>query len=127
MVLALKDISDKNTTLEKTQQELKSAMTAKDQFLARMSHELRTPLTAIAGFSRLLQRSGMDETQKQYSSNIVGASDLLMGTIDGILDFSKLQEKALTIEVIEFDLRDAMESLLAMHAYQSHSKSIELV
>ena len=127
LVLALKNIGDKNTTLEKTQQELKSAMTAKDEFLARMSHELRTPLTAIAGFSRLLQRSGMDETQKQYSGNIVGASDLLMGTIDGILDFSKLQEKALTIEIIEFDLRDAMESLLAMHAYHSHTKSLELV
>ena len=127
LILALKNIGDKNTDLEKAQQDLTSAMAAKDQFLARMSHELRTPLTAIAGFSRLLQRSEMDDTQKQYSGNIVGASDLLMGTIDGILDFSKLQEKALSIETIDFDLRDAMESLLAMQACQAHSKSLELV
>lgn len=127
LTLALKNITDKNTDLEQAQQDLKSAMAAKDQFLARMSHELRTPLTAVTGFSRLLHQSDMDETQTQYSENIIAASELLMGTIDSILDFSKLQEQALPIEIIDFDLREAMESLVAMQAYQAHSKSLELV
>ncbi len=127
LTLALKNIGDKNTDLEKAQQDLKLAMAAKDQFLARMSHELRTPLTAVTGFSRLLHQSDMDDTQTQYSENIVAASELLMGTIDGILDFSKLQEQALPIETIDFDLREAMESLVAMQAYQAHNKYLELV
>ncbi|ARN74796.1 ATP-binding protein [Oceanicoccus sagamiensis] len=127
LTLALKNIGDKNTDLEKAQQDLKLAMAAKDQFLARMSHELRTPLTAVTGFSRLLHQSKMNDTQTQYSENIVAASELLMGTIDGILDFSKLQEQALPIESIEFNCREAMESLIAMQAYQAHSKALELV
>lgn len=127
LTAALQYIGDKNTDLEKAQQDLKLAMAAKDQFLARMSHELRTPLTAVTGFSRLLNQSTMDPMQAQYSENITAASELLLGTIDSILDFSKLQEEAILIESIDFNLREAMESLIAMQAYQAHNKSLEIL
>lgn len=123
----LKTLKGKNTDLEFTQQELQEAMKIKDQFMARMSHELRTPLTAVTGFSRLLQQTRLQPDQVEYIENIVAASSLLLDTIDGILGFSKLQSGKTSLENIDYDLRESMERLISMHAYQAHSKSLELV
>lgn len=127
LMTTMKTLSNKNSDLEKIQQDLQLAMTAKDHFLARMSHELRTPLTAVVGFTRLLSQSKLNDKQVEYSENITAASELLLDTIDDILDFSKLQSAALSIEQINFELHDAMEGLVAMHAHQAESKGIDLI
>lgn len=127
VVTAMDALSRKNTVLEKTQQALQLASTAKDDFLAKMSHELRTPLTAVVGFSRLLNQSKMNSKQVEYSDNITVAAELLLDTIDDILDFSKFQSSAVSIETIKFDLREAMEGLIAMHAYQAESTGLDLI
>jgi two-component system sensor histidine kinase BarA len=125
--LALENMGKQNEHLEENRRELQQAITAKDQFLARMSHELRTPLTAVTGFARLLNHSDLNREQAEYSENIAAASNLLLETIDGILDYLKLQTDALAIESVAFDLRALLESLVAMHAYQAYGKSLELV
>lgn len=127
LTTALEHVQDKNADLEKTQQDLQQAMAAKDQFLARMSHELRTPLTAVSGFTQLLSKAKHEHERREYINNITSASSLLLGTIDGILNFSRLQNEAISVESIEFDLREAMESLIAMHSHQAFRKSLELV
>jgi two-component system sensor histidine kinase BarA len=127
VVTAMDALSKKNHALEKTQQALKLASTAKDDFLAKMSHELRTPLTTVVGFSRLLNQSKMNSKQVEYSDNITIAAELLLDTINNMLDFSKLQSSAVSIENIKFDLREAMEGLVAMHAYQAESAGLDLI
>ena len=127
VVTAMDALSKKNRALEKTQQALKLASTAKDDFLAKMSHELRTPLTTVVGFSRLLNQSKMNSKQVEYSDNITVAAELLLDTINNMLDFSKLQSSAVSIENIKFDLREAMEGLVAMHAYQAESTGLDLI
>lgn len=124
---AMKDLSERNRELESTQKDLQDAMKAKDHFLARMSHELRTPLTTVIGFTHLLNSSNLNKEQTEYSEIINHASSLLLSTIDDILDFSKLQSDALTIESIEFDLEECLEDLIAMHAYHAYGKDLELV
>ena len=124
---AMTDLSERNHQLESTRDDLQDAMKAKDNFLARMSHELRTPLTTVIGFTHLLNSSNLNKEQTEYSEIINHASSLLLSTIDDILDFSKLQSDALTIESIEFDLEECLEDLIAMHAYQAYGKDLELV
>lgn len=126
LVTTMDVLKSKNRDLEKAQQDLQLAMTAKDQFLARMSHELRTPLTAVSGFSRLLGQSKLSEEQAGYSDTIAAASELLLDTVDDILSFSKLQAGAVSIECIAFNLREVMERLVAMHGYQADRKSLDL-
>lgn len=123
----MKYLEEQNQQLEVTRDELQQAIQAKDHFLARMSHEMRTPLTTIIGYSQLLSNSELDSNQQEYSSNIVHASSLLLATIDDILDFSKLQSNALLLECIEFNVRDCLESLVALHAPNAYQKSLELV
>lgn len=126
LTAAMTVLAGKNAALKATQKDLETAMTAKDQFLASMSHELRTPLTAVTGFSRLLKKSAMDAEQAGYIENISAASELLLGTIDDLLNFSKFQAGALSLESIPFDLHEAMTTLIAMHSYSANEKSLRL-
>jgi two-component system, sensor histidine kinase len=81
--------------------ELKNAQAAKDQFLQMLSHELRTPLNAIIGFSSLIQGEPADaanDKSREYAGDIGRAGDHLLGLIDGILDWTRLERGELEIE-----------------------------
>jgi signal transduction histidine kinase/ActR/RegA family two-component response regulator len=62
----------------------------KSKFLAFMSHELRTPLTSIVGFTEQLKESNLDPVQQTYVQAMSGSSDILLTTVNDILDMSKL-------------------------------------
>ncbi|SIS92777.1 ATP-binding protein [Neptunomonas antarctica] len=100
---------------------------AKDDFLARMSHELRTPLTSVVGFTRLLKQTSCSDEQLEHIRIINQTSQLLLSIIDDILDFSKLQQDAISIEEIPFSLEDIVYAVLEMQAPQAHEKGLELV
>ncbi|WP_188109591.1 ATP-binding protein [Pseudohalioglobus sediminis] len=107
--------------------DLRDAMNAKDEFLARVSHELRTPLTTIIGYTHRLERSTLTAEQAEFSHAIQQSSELLLAVINDILDFSRLQHGGLELESIEFNLETALEDVVAMHASGASEKSIELV
>lgn len=124
---AMQNLSTRNQELEYVRDDLQAALTAKDDFLARMSHEMRTPLTTVIGYTRLFGNTELAEDQQEYNRNIIQASNLLLATIDDILDFAKLQSNALQLNEAEFDLEASLDDLVAMHANNAHQKSLELV
>lgn len=71
-----------------------AANRAKSEFLANMSHELRTPMHGILGYARLgFKRSDMISREKlhEYFSMIHESGHRLMGLLNNLLDFSKLE------------------------------------
>ncbi|NRA21363.1 MAG: response regulator [Oceanospirillaceae bacterium] len=123
---AMHHLEQQNETLELTKEKEVEANQAKDQFLARMSHELRTPLTSILGFSKILQDTKITEDQAEPIRIINHTSQLLLSIVDDILDYSKLQKDAITLERIDFNLETAILDIMEMQAPMAHSKGLEL-
>ena len=76
---------------------------AKSAFLAAMSHEIRTPMNAVIGFTDMLLDSDLKETQVDFANTIKRSAEALLGLIDDILDFSKVEAGQLDLETIDFD------------------------
>ena len=77
----------------------------KTNFLANMSHELRTPMVAILGFSEMLSTYDKDSDVQEMSSMIYNGSKRLMGTLNMILDLTRLESDKMEINKSNVDLK----------------------
>ena len=80
-----------------------SAGKAKSGFFAQMSHEIRTPINAVLGMNEMILRESDDESIREYATNIRTAGQNLLGLVNGILDFSKLEEGRMEIIPVRYD------------------------
>lgn len=103
------------------------AARAKAAFLSTMSHEIRTPLNAVIGFAGLLDDTEMAPQQREFVSSIRASGDHLLGVINDILDYSRLESGALRLSREAFAIGDLIEESLDLVASQAGAKNIELV
>jgi len=102
---------------------------AKSQFLAAMSHELRTPLNAIGGYTDLLTMglSGpVTEQQQEQLGRIRRSQEHLLGIINDILNFSRLEAGQLTYDIGPVAVADVVESVAQMIMPQARAKGLQL-
>jgi len=124
---ALEALERRNSDLEQIRIELEAALKARDAFLARVSHELRTPLTSMLGYTDLLARSGLDDAQRRLNGNARFAAELLLGTINDLLDLARLNASAVRLELDDFDFPLCLEQVCMVHAPAAHARGLELV
>jgi len=107
-----------------------AASEAKSRFLAHMSHELRTPLNAIIGFSEMFAAELFGKLPNPeyitYSRFIYEGAQHLLAMIKEILDFSKMQTGAVTLEDDAISLPQSVESCLQPFADQFRAKGLAL-
>lgn len=104
-----------------------AAARVKSEFLANMSHELRTPLTSVIGFSGLLKESAdLPETERRYADRIATASEALLSVINDILDYSKLEAEAVSLDEAAFDPAAMARGAAAIVETQCQAKGLGL-
>ena len=115
--------------LERRGDEAEKANRAKAEFLAAMSHELRTPLNAIGGYAELLELgvSGpVTAQQREHLERIRRSQQHLLGIINDILNFSRIEAGQLTYDLGPVPLREAVQSVAHMIAPQAAAKNLHL-
>jgi PAS domain S-box-containing protein len=105
------------------------ASRTKSSFLAAMSHELRTPLNAIAGYADLLLAGvagDLAEQQRQYVERVRAGQQHLLGVINDILNFSRIEAGQLRYDLKPISLSLSIEAVIPLVQPQARAKRIEL-
>ena len=106
-----------------------AANKAKADFLAAMSHELRTPLNAIGGFAELLSlgvHGPINEQQKEDLERISSSQRHLLGIINDILNFSRVEAGKVEYNIRPIDILTTVKSVIGMIEPLAKSKELDL-
>lgn len=121
------DVTDQKE-LEKSlilaRQEAERANQVKSDFLANMSHEVRTPLNGVIGLTDLVLQTDLESLQRDYLLKSQTAAQALLGVLNNILDYSKIEVQKLTLETKRFNLRAILKTTYDMFGYLAEQKQL---
>ena len=133
---AARDITElklKQQELEESEREMRiaketaeAANRAKSEFLATMSHEIRTPMNAILGMTRLVLESELSPRQADYLRKAYSSSQVLMGILNDILDYSKIEAGRLEIEHLPMRPEDILNDTVELFAARINEKGLSI-
>jgi PAS domain S-box-containing protein len=126
-VRARLDIEAAREFAEEARREAEQANRAKGEFLTMMSHELRTPLNAVTGYSDLLLigvRGELNEGQREDVHRIKRSGQYLLGLINDILNFAKLESGQVEFRLEDVQVKPLLEGLEDLIMPQVEAKGI---
>ncbi|WP_373496300.1 PAS domain S-box protein [Aquiflexum sp.] len=122
------------TKLKEAQKELflakekaEQASNIKSQFLSIMSHEIRTPMNAVIGMAHLLIEDNPRHDQLENLRTLQFSAENLLGLINDILDYSKIDSGKVELEKVSFELNNVFNRILHSYSYQAREKSLEIL
>ena len=113
----INDMSSQISQNEKTQAE----------FISSLSHELRTPLTAITGWSEtLLSSDSLTGDDRRGMQIILREARRLTEMVVDLLDFTRIQDGRMTLNVELTDIRSEFEDTVFMYGSRLAQDGITL-
>ncbi|WP_108425320.1 response regulator [Flagellimonas amoyensis] len=115
------------SSLIKEKQKAEAASRSKSEFLANMSHEIRTPLNGVIGFTDLLMRTELSDSQREYMHTVYNSANHLLDIINDVLDFSKIEAGKLELSIEKVDLLEICDQTMDIVKHQAHAKGLEIL
>ena len=113
--------------LEKQKIKAEESDKMKSAFLANMSHEIRTPMNGILGFTDLLKSADYSsEKQAHFIQIIKQSGSRMLGTINNIIDVSKLESGLEKNQIKEVDIKSMVNQLYNFFIPEATSKGLKL-
>jgi two-component system, sensor histidine kinase and response regulator len=125
----LQDITERKKAecaLIEAKQLAEASTNAKTAFLANMSHEIRTPMNAILGLTQLVLDGELTRKQRDYLAKVQTSSRALLGILNDVLDYSKIEAGHLELEQVDFNLEELLSQVSDLYAARVEEKNLEV-
>ena len=97
----------------------------RSDFMAQMSHELRTPLNGILGYTALLERDrDLSERQRAALEVIRQSGEHLLGLINEVLDFARIEAGKLQLDRATLALGPFLRSIAGLVSIRAQMKGL---
>lgn len=101
---------------------------SRNAIMSNVSHEIRTPMNTIMGMTEILkQEPGFDQNAVEKLDNISQAGANLLGVINNLIDFSKIESDRLDIIECDYSLKNMIEDLIGKSGFLLKDKSVDFL